>query len=100
MKHDAYCLAVGNSEGELKRVENAPWNGRFDCAMELANGATGDCAWMEGARSRKTVTDITMAMPSWRYRPRPSGRQFQKKEKKKKTHTNILAIVLIQYALI
>jgi hypothetical protein len=38
MKHGAYCLAVGDTAGEWERPENTPWNGRFDCAMEPANG--------------------------------------------------------------
>ncbi|KAK3280584.1 hypothetical protein CYMTET_8046 [Cymbomonas tetramitiformis] len=39
MKHDAHCLRPGNLTGEWLRLPNAPWSGRFDYDMVVANGS-------------------------------------------------------------
>ena len=38
------------------------------------------CYPAHAKRLAPQATDISMAMPSWRYRPRPSGRQFHTKK--------------------
>jgi hypothetical protein len=44
----------------------------------------GHCCPAHAKRLAPRVTGISMAMPSWRYRPRPSGRQFHTKKVPKK----------------
>lgn len=39
MKHDAYCLPQGDLSGKWKRLDNAPWHGRFDYDMVVLDNS-------------------------------------------------------------